>query len=127
MAQVLIVEPDSKLGRIYMSVLRSRQHTVVLATTAQGAIREADIAKPDVVLLELQLVAHSGIEFLYEFRSYTDWTTVPVIILSNVPPSAFEGSRKLLSERLGVIAYHYKPQASLQTILHAVENATARV
>jgi DNA-binding response OmpR family regulator len=125
MAKVLILEPDRKLARIYAGVLRSRQHRVALAHTAQDAILEADADKPDLVLLELQLTAHSGIEFLYEFRSYTDWANVPVIILSNVPPAEFSGSYKLLQGRLGVVAYHYKPQASLQTILHAVENAVA--
>lgn len=125
MAKVLIVEPDRKLGQIYANVLHSRQHTAALALTGQEAVLAADASKPDVVLLELQLTAHSGIEFLYEFRSYTDWLEVPVIILSNVPPAEFKGSRKLLGSRLGVVAYLYKPQTSLQTMLHAVENAVA--
>ena len=127
MAKVLIVEPDRKLGQIYANVLRSRKHRVALTMTAQDAVLAADANKPDVVLLELQLTAHSGIEFLYELRSYTDWTAIPVIILSSVPPAEFEASRKLLANRLGVVAYHYKPQTSLQTILHAVENAVAVV
>lgn len=127
MAKVLIVEPDRKLAQIYANVLGSRKHQVALALTAQEAVLEADANKPDVVLLELQLTAHSGIEFLYEFRSYADWTEIPVIVLSNVPPVEFKGSYKLLGNRLGVVAYHYKPQTSLQTILHAVENAVAVV
>lgn len=125
MAKVLIVEPDRKLAQIYANVLRSRKHRVALALTAQQAVLEADADKPDVVLLELQLTSHSGIEFLYEFRSYADWIQVPVIILSNVPPVEFKDSHRLLGDRLGVVAYHYKPQTSLQTILHAVENAIA--
>jgi DNA-binding response OmpR family regulator len=125
MIKVLVVEPDRKLGQIYANVLRSRKHKVSMALTAQDAILAADANKPDVVLLELQLTAHSGIEFLYEFRSYTDWINIPVIILSNVPPAEFKGSHKLLGSRLGVVAYHYKSQTSLQTILHAVENAIA--
>ena len=32
--------------------------------------------KPAIVMLELQLVEHSGIEFLYEFRSYPEWQRV---------------------------------------------------
>lgn len=123
MAQVLIVEPDSKLAGIYAAILRSRSHEVMTATTAQDAVLQADDSKPDIVLLELQLTAHSGIEFLYEFRSYVDWIDVPVIVISGVPPAEFAASHRLLHERLGVVAYHYKPQTSLQTILHAVENA----
>lgn len=125
MAKVLIIEPDLKLARIYANALKLRQHQVAVAHTAQDAIVEADEAKPAVVILELQLTAHSGIEFLYEFRSYSDWAKVPVIILSNVPPAEFEASRKLLHDRLGVVAYHYKPQTSLQTLLHAIDNTVA--
>jgi len=123
MAKVLVVEPDHKLARVYANALKLRNHQVALAHTAQDAIVEADEVKPTVVILELQLTAHSGIEFLYEFRSYSDWVKIPVIILSNVPPAEFDASQKLLNERLGVVVYLYKPQTSLQTLLHAVDNA----
>jgi DNA-binding response OmpR family regulator len=124
MARLLIVEPDVRLAAVYARALE-RQHDVSAATTAQEAILQADGIKPDLVLLELQLSSHSGIEFLYEFRSYADWRSVPVIILSSVPPSGLAASQKLLHDRLGVVAYHYKPRTSLQVLLHAVENALA--
>jgi DNA-binding response OmpR family regulator len=123
--QVLVVEPDRRLGQVYAAALRGRGHEVDVASTAQDAVVCADKHTPDLVLLELQLTAHGGIEFLYEFRSYVDWTAVPVIIISNVPPAEFAGSQKLLRERLGVGAYHYKPRTSLQVLLHAVENCLA--
>jgi DNA-binding response OmpR family regulator len=125
MAKVLLIEPDLKLARIYANALKLRHHEVAVAHNAQDAIVEADESKPSVVILEVQLAAHSGLEFLYEFRSYSDWTNIPVIIMSSVPPAEFESSRKLLHDRLGVVAYHYKPQTSLQTMLHAVDNAVA--
>jgi len=124
---VLIVEPDRRLGEVYAAALRSRSYSVDQAMTAQDAITAADSHMPDLVLLEVQLTAHSGIEFLYEFRSYADWMSVPVIIVSTVPPVEFAASYKLLHERLGVVAYHYKPRTSLQVLLHAVENSLAAV
>jgi len=122
---VLIVEPDRRLGQIYAAALRSRGYSVDVATNAQDAVVRADSHKPDVVVVEIQLTAHSGVEFLYEFRSYTDWISIPVVILSNVPPAEFSASYKLLHERLGVVAYHYKPRTSLQVLLHAVDNSLA--
>jgi DNA-binding response OmpR family regulator len=123
MARLLVLEPDVRLAALYAEMLRSRQHQVATAVTAQDAILAADAVTPDLVLLELQLTAHSGIEFLYELRSYPDWRRVPVIIISNVPPAEFANSRQLLHGRLGVVAYHYKPRTSLQVLLHAVDNA----
>lgn len=125
MARVLIVEPDVRLAKIFAKALLSQRHEVMAATTAQDAVIAADEQQPDIVLLELQLTAHSGIEFLYEFRSYADWRQVPVIVVSVVPPAEFEKSHQLLYERLGVAAYHYKPQTNLRTILQAVERVLA--
>ncbi len=121
MAHILVLEPDAKLAQMYAQVLQTRQHTTAVAHTAQDAVSEADAAKPDAVVLELQLTSHSGIEFLYEFRSYTDWREVPVIVLSNVPPTEFAASQQLLYQRLGVTGYYYKPRTSLKALLRAVE------
>jgi DNA-binding response OmpR family regulator len=124
MNHILLIEPDVKLAAVYAAGLRAKNYSVTTTTTAQDAVTAADAQRPDAVLLELQLVAHSGIEFLYEFRSYDDWRTVPVIIHSHVPPAIFEASRKLLYERLGVREYHYKPHTTLRNLLSSVERCT---
>ncbi|MEO6513492.1 MAG: response regulator [Candidatus Saccharimonadales bacterium] len=124
MAQILLIEPDRLLARIYFDALASAGHKVQICATAQAGIYCADDIKPDVVLLELQLVAHSGIEFLYEFRSYPDWQNIPVIITTNVPAGEFEGSWKLLRDQLSVSQYLYKPLTSLQRLLATVNEFT---
>lgn len=120
MAQVLLIEPDRLLARTYFEALTAVGHSVQICATAQTAIFCADDIKPDVVLLELQLVAHSGIEFLYEFRSYPDWQSIPVIVSTNVPAGEFAGSWKLLRDQLGVSQYLYKPLTNLKKILSTV-------
>lgn len=125
MASVLLVEPDRLLAETVRQALERRGHTVRLAPTAQRAISLADDARPDLVILELQLVAHSGIEFLYEFRSYTDWLAVPVIIYTNVPPREFNDSRDILMRELGVTTYLYKPSATLRQLLRATEETVS--
>jgi DNA-binding response OmpR family regulator len=123
MPRLLILEPDVRLAVTYAKALEVRGHQVVTTATAQAAVLAADSQRPDLVILELQLTAHSGVEFLYEFRSYVDWMAIPAIILSNVPPAEFVGSQGLLHRQLGVVAYYYKPRTSLQILSHAVENA----
>lgn len=120
MAHILLIEPDRKLAATYAQALMVHGHSVVVGTTAQKGILAADDRKPDVVVLELQLVAHSGIEFLYEFRSYADWQAIPVIICTNVMPGEFAASEQLLN-RLGVRAYHYKPRTSLKMLVESIE------
>jgi len=124
-AQILVVEPDRRLAETYAAALTQRHYRVAVETNAQDAIIAADRVKPDLIVLELQLTAHSGVEFLYELRSYTDWRDVPVVVLSHVPPAEFTASRSLLQDHLGVVAYHYKPRTNLRVMLHAVENGLA--
>lgn len=121
MAHILIIEPDSKLARIYSAALESCGHSIDSCVMAQNAISLADGRTPDLVMLELGLTAHGGIEFLYEFRSYADWRDVPVVVVSHVSADALSGSRELLTGQLGVKAYHYKPRLSLRSLVASVE------
>lgn len=130
---ILLVEPDRLLARSYAQALQNDGHRVLCSPNAQQAIFAADELVPDLVVLELQLVSHSGIEFLYEFRSYPDWQNIPVVILSQVPPAEFVDNWQLLQEQLGVIEYLYKPHTTLAKLQKAVNvviptkaNATAK-
>lgn len=122
MANILLIEPDHSLAWAYRSALESAGHGVLMSTSAQTAVDAADEVRPDAVIMELQLVAHSGIEFLYEFRSYADWQNVPVIILSKVPPAEFNQCGRTMREHLGVSEYCYKPQTDLKQLLRVVMN-----
>ncbi|HET9173723.1 MAG TPA: response regulator [Candidatus Saccharimonadales bacterium] len=117
---ILLVEPDKSLAHVYRRAFEHASHSVAVAHSAQAAIFSADEVTPNVVVLELQLVAHSGLEFLYEFRSYPEWQTIPVVILSHVPVGEFAGSWHMLHNLLGVAAYHYKPLTTLHTLLRTV-------
>lgn len=125
MADVLILEPDAQLAQIYRQALEHEGHSVRRTVSAQDAVFMVDESLPDLILVEIQLVAHSGIEFLYELRSYAEWQHIPALIHSCIPPSEFEDSIELLRDRLHVTAYLYKPQTTLQSLLRAVRE-TAR-
>lgn len=124
---ILLIEPDVLLAATYASVLKKAGYRVRIATSAQSALDAADDMLPDIILLELQLVSHSGIEFLYEFRSYAEWQSVPVIVLSNVPPAEFKQSGSVLQDQLGVVDYYYKPHVSLLKLLRIVETAAVKM
>ena len=118
--KILLLEPDKVLASTYRDALMQAGHKVVMCATAQAAIFAADEQIPDVIITELQLTGHSGIEFLYELRSYDEWTQLPVIIVTNVPAGEFADSWGLLRDQLGVHNYHYKPLTSLRTLLRSV-------
>ena len=113
MSRILLLEPDLVLAETCRQALLSVGHQVVCCASAQAGIISADQHRPDLIILELQLIEHSGIEFLYELRSYQDWRSIPVLVHTWVPPAEFNENRQVLGEQLGVRHYLYKPNTSL--------------
>ncbi len=117
---VLLIEPDVALARFYQEILSAQGYNVAVSRGAQSAVHIADGQPPDLVIMELQLASHNGVEFLYEFRSYAEWASVPVIILSRIPPH--EMHSPVLWQQLAVAAYLYKPQTSLTQLITVVSD-----
>lgn len=122
MKRILLLEPDRLLAETYARALRHAGFSVVPCASAQAAILAADQKRPDLVVLELQLVEHSGIEFLYEFRSYAEWQDVPVLVQTQVPAGEFSGQLQSLQEQLGITGYLYKPTASLNNLVSNIRS-----
>lgn len=120
MPHVLIIEPDKLLARTYGQVLEQAGFSVAVAYEAEQAIVSADVTRPDVVVLELHLAMHDGIEFLHEFRSYSDWRGVPVILQTSMPPHEIEPFKEALSNDLGVVAFLYKSGTTLKKLVRTV-------
>lgn len=119
MANILLIEPDTTLAKIYKTALKAAGHSVHVASGAQMAVHAADEHTPDLVILEMQLARHNGLEFLYEFRSYTDWQNIPMLLHTMVPPAEF-AANTLLWQELSIAGYMYKPKTSLQQLLRSV-------
>ena len=117
--QILIIEPDVVLADIYAKALTTQGYKVVVAGDAQTAISLADKEQPDLIVMEIQLAAHNGIEFIYELRSYPEWQAIPIIIQSLVPISEFNTK---ITQHLGVICYLYKSSTTLFKLINEVNN-----
>lgn len=119
MARILLLEPNKLLADQTKEFLEEAGHEVNWAQNAQKAINVADSKKPDIVVMEILLAAHSGIEFLHEFRSYAEWRSVPVIIFSRLPRDDLKTSDSALNE-LGVTRYLYKLKTSLHRLAEQI-------
>lgn len=113
--KVLLIESDRVLARTYAAYLRQNGCEVGLAADAQSAVHALDSFQPELIVLELQLVRHNGIEFLYELRSYADWQEIPVIAHTMLAPGNVNLSADVLAA-LGVVQYLYKPATSLERL-----------
>jgi response regulator of citrate/malate metabolism len=120
--KLLLVEDDAWLAELYQTVLSSSKTCEVLhATTADAALDLLDQnSDVDLIILDMFLPEHNGIEFLHELASYTDTNTVPVIVLSSV----YEHDFKMTEERwkhYGVVKYLYKPETKPKDLVAEVK------
>ncbi len=114
--RVLLIEPDSVLVATYTAALQQAGHIVDAVATAQRALIAADDHCPDIVVMEHQLSGTNGIGFLQEFRSYSDWREVPVVIHTNMPQHKYQQASQLVSQEYGVVRWLYKPRTNLSEL-----------
>lgn len=116
--RILLIEPDKVLADIYLKALKKSGHHVTHTSNAQKAVHVIDNQAPDIIVLELQLAPHNGVEFLYELRSYPEWHDIPVVILSAIPDLPLNSR---VQSELGVSACLYKPRTNLQSLIRTID------
>lgn len=117
---IFLLEPDVLLARSYIDALKISGYTTMWFANAEEAIVASAHKHPKIIVIELQLAGHNGIEFIQELRSYPELDMVPIVVNSLVPEREL-----LLSEKdkdlLGITAYCYKPQTSIDYLLRIVK------
>jgi CheY-like chemotaxis protein len=122
---ILLIEPDAMLANSFYEFLNVVGYSVQIEHSAQDAIVALNEFKPKLIILELQLKSHNGIEFLHEIRSHTDLQKIPVLLVTFVPESAIFISEK--QKKLhNICGYLYKPQTSLKNIVSEVSELIAK-
>lgn len=117
--RVLFVEDDIDVGTMYATQLILEERDVVHVRTAQEALDALDEDDFDLIVLDMLLPGSNGIAVLQELRSYRDWRTIPVVILSNVTPDDLEVTNTHLKE-LGVSQYLIKMDTTPQDLAATV-------
>jgi two-component system, OmpR family, KDP operon response regulator KdpE len=117
MKTILLVEPDRATADFIAEYMNTHKLKagIAHASSAQEAVHLADTNKPNLVVLELAIPEHNGLAFLHEFRSYTDWKDVPIIIHSHISRDELQ-IPKDETERLGIVQHLYKPTTSLEKL-----------
>lgn len=117
---ILLIEADKVLGESSVNVLEAAGFKVTWKRSAQTGLDALDDYLPDIILLEIQLGNHNGIEFLYEINSYPEWQRVPIII-HTINPKAQDEIFKEAFKQLGVRDILYKPRTSTVQLVRTVK------
>lgn len=121
MPHLLLVEPNTILAATYKGAFTVHGYTVDTVTGAQAGIHAADSRQPDIIVLELQLPWHNGIEFLHELRSYSEWQHIPVVVHTVLTPAQTGRFAVVLCDQLGVGGILYKHNTTLVDLVAAVQ------
>lgn len=77
--RILAVEDDPGIARLLRGAFKPQSFHLIEAATCALALAQAATAPPDLVLLDLGLPDADGLDFLRQFRQ---WSEAPVIVLS---------------------------------------------
>jgi len=121
LASALIIEDSPLDAELVARNLQSLGLSSVAHPTASGAVEKALESKPGVILLDLKLYQHSGLEVLAALKANPGTRSIPVIIMS-------VEEQRAEATRLGAIGYLVKPfsQEELRTELERARLATAQ-
>lgn len=119
--RILFVEDDKWLSEMYVSALRRITGIeVFVADSADSALSRLDETSVDLIVLDMYLGEHNGVEFLHEILSYDDTNKVPVMILSAVHENDF-AMQKDRWRHYNVVEYLYKPNTKPDQLVAAVK------
>jgi len=117
MANILVVDDELGIRDLLFEILNDEGHTVELAENAAQARQARQLARPDLVLLDIWMPDTDGVSLLKEWSAH-GLLNMPVIMMSGhaTIDTAVEATR------IGALAFLEKP-ITLQKLLKAVEQA----
>lgn len=78
-ARILIIDDEPQIRKLLKVTLQAHQYAVSEAATGEEGLRQATLASPDIILLDLGLPDRSGMDVLAEIR---EWSNVPILVLT---------------------------------------------
>ncbi len=90
---VLLVEDDHWLAESYQNILQKKDFAVLVAHSADEAMRMVENSKPEVLVVDIMLDGHTVMPLLHELQSYDDTKRIPVVVCSALSSSALEAGK----------------------------------
>lgn len=113
---ILVVDKDYELSQSIKSALSSHGCKVTTAHDGNAAIAIAEVKKPDLIVLDLQMPKRSGL-LVMEHLAVAQEEPIPIIVVT-----ANEGSRhRKYAQLFGAIDYIIKP-FTMDRLIQSVEN-----
>jgi DNA-binding response OmpR family regulator len=122
MKNILIVDDDPLILRMYQRKLTDDGYTVDTAVDGEIALASVKKKKPNLILLDIMMPKKNGTETLKDLKADSSTKSIPVIILTNLgdSPKDVENAKKL-----GALNYLVKADTSLKDLSDIIAKTTA--
>jgi len=93
MKKILIVDDEEVIRMLYAEELEEEGYEVVTAGSGHGLVGMIQEGKPDLVILDIKMAEHDGLDLLQDIRR--EFYDIPVILCSAY--SSFKGDLKSIA------------------------------
>jgi len=118
---ILLVDDDPLILKIYQSGLQRLGAQVTTATDGMAAILSLRVHKPDVMVLDLMMPKLSGVDVLKFIRSEPGLKALPVVVLSNSYMSEMVVGAAKLGVQKALLKVRCSPSVLFETINDVME------
>ena len=101
--KILVIDDDQLNIKLVKSRLEANQYQVITALDGEEGLQKVLKEKPDLIILDVQMPKMNGYTFMLEFRKLSEFTSIPVIVLT-----AHEEMQPIFTLK-GVRGYLVKP------------------
>lgn len=117
MAKILVVDDEPDIVRVIVKIMQSRGHDVDTAADGPEALEQIKVARPDVVILDLNLPKMDGFEVCKRIKNDPETKHIPVVMMTAAYVSVQDAER---GTNLGADEYVTKPFLR-EVLIHNVE------
>lgn len=120
-AQILIVEDDPLMARLYSKVFTIEGYEVAMAVDGEEGLSCVHKSIPTVILLDVMMPKMNGLELLEKLKADPATKKIPVIMLTNLAGQA--DAEKAIT--LGAVKYIVKSEYEPKQIVNMVKEILA--
>jgi chemotaxis protein histidine kinase CheA/CheY-like chemotaxis protein len=121
-ARVLVVDDSLSVRRAVATLLQDQGYDVALARDGLEAAKQMEVARPDVLLTDLEMPNMNGLELAMHVRSRAELAALPIVMITS--RSMDKHRRQALSA--GVDVYLTKPYTDFELLQHVATAVTGR-
>jgi CheY-like chemotaxis protein len=84
MVQILIIEDDPFVQRVYQRLFSGKKYSFEMVGTGAEGLAKAKSLKPELILLDIMMMPMDGMTVLKKLKKNKETSSIPVVMLTNL-------------------------------------------